>query len=193
MVPQAVVFKISQQIRSTRLKKKMTIQQLADRTRVTKGLLSKIENARTLPSLPVLIQIIQSLEMPVNEFFNEIGRAEDDRQCFVIRKEEYANISGDNSTGTAYRHIFSQDLAASLVQFQLISLAGDLKFSSEITDGFIFNFIVRGNCKAVIARETAILHEGDSIYFASQCPHHFMRDTGPEVMMLSVHFNAPAN
>ena len=63
MVDNQVVSRIAQKIRSTRLEKNLTIQQLATRTHVSKGLLSKIENSRTIPSLPVFVTLIQSLEI----------------------------------------------------------------------------------------------------------------------------------
>ncbi len=68
MINNEVVSRIAQKIRSTRLKKNLTIQELADRTKVTKGLLSKIENSRTIPSLPVFVQLIQSLDISLKEF-----------------------------------------------------------------------------------------------------------------------------
>lgn len=64
-----MVPKIAENIKAIRLKKNLTIKQLAEKTRVTKGLLSKIENSRTIPSLPVFVQILKSLDISFQDFF----------------------------------------------------------------------------------------------------------------------------
>ncbi|NJM26931.1 MAG: helix-turn-helix transcriptional regulator [Bacteroidia bacterium] len=55
-----------------RLEKNLTIQELANRSRVSKGLLSKVENSRTIPSLPVFVNLIQSLNISLKEFFEDM-------------------------------------------------------------------------------------------------------------------------
>ena len=72
MANDATVIRIAEKIRIIRLRKKLTIQQLADRTKLTKGLISKIENSRTVPSLPVFVGLIRALDVPLKVFFEDI-------------------------------------------------------------------------------------------------------------------------
>lgn len=72
MIHDETVILIAQKIRTVRLQKKLTIQQLADRAKLTKGLISKIENSRTVPSLPVFVGLIRALEIPLKDFFDDI-------------------------------------------------------------------------------------------------------------------------
>ena len=53
-----ILIQISTNIKERRREKGITVQELADRAKVSKGLISQIENSRTIPSLIVLIQII---------------------------------------------------------------------------------------------------------------------------------------
>ncbi|WP_409994912.1 helix-turn-helix domain-containing protein [Chitinophaga pinensis] len=46
-------------MKEKRREKNITVQDLADRAKVIKGLISQIENSRTIPSLIVLIDIIK--------------------------------------------------------------------------------------------------------------------------------------
>jgi transcriptional regulator with XRE-family HTH domain len=69
MIDNQVVSRIAQKIRSMRLERNLTIQELATRMQVSKGLISKIENLKTIPSLPVFVTLIQSLEFPLKNFF----------------------------------------------------------------------------------------------------------------------------
>lgn len=48
---------LGMRLKELRRKRLLTLQQLAERTELTAGLLSKIENFRTIPSLPVLLSI----------------------------------------------------------------------------------------------------------------------------------------
>ncbi|WP_233602940.1 helix-turn-helix domain-containing protein [Pedobacter sp. KBW06] len=68
-----VILKISYRIKEIRKERGITIQELADRAGVSKGLISQIENNRTVPSLMVLIDIIKSLDVDLNQFFKDIS------------------------------------------------------------------------------------------------------------------------
>jgi len=72
MANREIVSRLAQKIKAIRLEKKMTIQQLATKSNVSKGLLSKVENSRTIPSLPVFLTIVVSLEVSLKEFFQDI-------------------------------------------------------------------------------------------------------------------------
>ena len=67
-----VLIQISNRIKERRREKNITVQELALRANVSKGLISQIENSRTIPSLLVLIEIIKALEIDLNEFFKDI-------------------------------------------------------------------------------------------------------------------------
>ena len=58
-----ILIQISNRIKEIRKKKNITVQELADKADVSKGLISQIENNRTVPSLPVLMSIVRSLNL----------------------------------------------------------------------------------------------------------------------------------
>lgn len=63
-----LLIQISNKIRAFRKERGMTLQELADKAKVSKGLISQIENSRTIPSLLVLIDIVLALEVDLNYF-----------------------------------------------------------------------------------------------------------------------------
>lgn len=77
------VLSIARKIRALRQRKKLTLQQLAERTKLTKGLISKIENSRTVPSLPVFVELVKALEVPLNVFFEDINFKSNDEGASV--------------------------------------------------------------------------------------------------------------
>ena len=52
---------VGKRIKELRLNKDLKLVEVAIKSRVSKGLLSRIENGRTIPSLPVLFSIINAL------------------------------------------------------------------------------------------------------------------------------------
>jgi transcriptional regulator with XRE-family HTH domain len=70
------ILEVGRRIKQKRLDKRMTLQELADKSGVSKGLVSQVENGRTIPSLPVMLGIIQSLEIEVSAFFEGLSLLE---------------------------------------------------------------------------------------------------------------------
>ncbi|MEK7415652.1 MAG: helix-turn-helix transcriptional regulator, partial [Planctomycetota bacterium] len=56
---------IGKRIKERRQQLRLTVEELARRCRMSKGQLSKIENARTLPWLPMLVEIARQIELPL--------------------------------------------------------------------------------------------------------------------------------
>ncbi len=72
---------IANHVRSRRLEIGLNVGQLADRSGISKGMLSKIENAQTSPSLSTLERLASALDMPVTSMFR--GLAEERDAVFV--------------------------------------------------------------------------------------------------------------
>jgi transcriptional regulator with XRE-family HTH domain len=72
---------IANQVRARRQEVGLTMMQVAERTGISKGMLSKIENAQTSPSLTTLARLATALDMPVTALFR--GLAEERDAVFV--------------------------------------------------------------------------------------------------------------
>ena len=72
---------IANHVRTRRLDIGLNVGQLAERTGISKGMLSKIENAQTSPSLSTLERLAGALDMPVTSLFR--GLAEERDAVFV--------------------------------------------------------------------------------------------------------------
>jgi ribosome-binding protein aMBF1 (putative translation factor) len=64
---------IANHVRSRRLEIGLNVGQLAERTGISKGMLSKIENAQTSPSLSTLERLSSALDMPVTSLFRGLA------------------------------------------------------------------------------------------------------------------------
>jgi len=72
---------IANQVRARRQEVGQTIVAVADRAGISKGMLSKIENAQASPSLTTLARLASALDMPVTSLFR--GLAEERDAVFV--------------------------------------------------------------------------------------------------------------
>lgn len=190
MIDNEVVARIAQKIRVTRLQKNLTIQQLADRTKVSKGLLSKIENSRTIPSLPVFITLIHSLDISLKDFFEEMVLM-NGRSYVLIRKERYLPIEKEGREGFDYQHILSQNISNASMQAVLLTIHPGAKGRHTTSDGYEFKYVISGKCQYHINDERLELNEGDSIYFDATVPHLPVNVTGEKVIMLALYFLTP--
>jgi transcriptional regulator with XRE-family HTH domain len=190
MMDNEVVSRIAQKIRAIRHEKNLTIQQLATRSNVSKGLLSKIENSRTVPSLPVFLTIIQSLDISLKDFFREMVLS-NGMNYLLIRKEQSIPMARENRPGFAYHYLLSQNISNGTMEAVLLSIEPGAKGMPTTTDGYEFKYILRGTCDYKINNETITLQEGDALYFDASIPHVPINNSRKKVEMLVVYFMFP--
>src|SRR4030088_1467797 len=68
---------IAERVREFRLLLGLTVGHLAELTGLSKGMLSKIENAQASPSLATLARLSEALKVPVTGFFRGLNEEED--------------------------------------------------------------------------------------------------------------------
>lgn len=182
----AFLLEVSRRIKEYRLEKRLTVQELADRSEVSKGLISQIENGRSIPSLPVLFGIIQSLEMEVSSFFE--GLNVQTPQILLQRKKDYESFTKEDAKGFLYKRIFVKNVTASTLDFVILELNKNSKRDEVTTDAFEYKYIIQGECEYLINGERYQLQEGDSLFFDGRLPH-LPKNTGTEkCIMLIVYF-----
>jgi transcriptional regulator with XRE-family HTH domain len=187
MVDNEVVSRIAQKIRATRLEKNLTIQQLATRSNVSKGLLSKVENSRTIPSLPVFVSIIQSLDISLKEFFHDMVLT-NGKDYLLVKKDDYTPLEREGRSGFHYQFILSQNITNCSMDAVLLTLEPGAKGKPTTTDGYEFKYILSGSCEYQINNEVILLEEGDSIYFDASIPHVPLNHSRKKVIMLVIYF-----
>ena len=165
----AYLIEVSRRIKEYRLEKRLTVQELADRSRVSKGLISQIENGRSIPSLPVLFGIIQSLEIAISVFFEGLGIQKPG--VIVQKKADYEHFTKEDAIGFSYSRIFVRNIADSALDFVLLELDQNAKRGEVTTEAFEYKYIIQGSCRYLIDGETYLLEEGDSLFFDGRLPH----------------------
>lgn len=179
-----LVPRLAKKLRSIRVKKNLTLQVLSEKAKVSKGLLSKIENSRTVPSLPVFLNIVHSLDVPLQEFFEGV-ELPFGKDYVLIRANEQSVMQKEEREGFNYRFILSQSISTSALEVALLSVQPGAKSRATTTDGFELKYVLSGTCDYFIGEEKITLHEGDALYFDASKPHMPVnRSFAPAIMLV---------
>ncbi|TKC08834.1 helix-turn-helix domain-containing protein [Pedobacter frigoris] len=184
-----IILKISYRIKEIRKEKNITIQELANRAGVSKGLISQIENNRTIPSLPVLMNIVHSLDLDLTAFFKDISPGDRQEKVFVIRSSEYTSLKKETAKGFNYQRILARNIHGGPVDFVLLELKkGARRNKMVVTDAFEYKYLVKGKIEYLIEDKTYILEEGDSIFFDGRLGHNLSNIGESDAIMLVVYY-----
>ncbi|GAA3972460.1 cupin domain-containing protein [Pedobacter ginsengiterrae] len=178
---------ISNRIKEIRREKNITVQELADRVNVSKGLISQIENNRTIPSLLVLVNIISALEVDLNQFFKDINPGALPA-VIIRRKEDYDTFEKEQAVGFLYQRIFTKTMKNSTVDIVLLELEPDATRPMVETEAFEYKYILSGKVNYVFEDQTYTLNQGDSMLFDGRLPHTPKNPTNEKAIMLIVYF-----
>ena len=182
------MLEISKKIKKIRVEKSFTIQELANKSNVTKGLISQIENGRSLPSLPVLFKIIASLDIPINDFFSDLTKESKEEPIIIRRSADYERFQKEDATGFFYKRVMAQDIPASTIDIVLLTLAPESNRPLVQTAALEYKYLLSGSVRYEINGEFYDLAQGDSIFFNGMLPH-VPKTTSPEpAVMLIVYF-----
>lgn len=182
----AFLVEVSRRIKERRTSQRLTVQELADRAGVSKGLISQIENGRSIPSLPVLFQIIQSLNSEVGDFFENLKLSEP--VVLVQKKDSFEAFEKEDAQGFQYQRILTRSMAASTVDVVLLELAPHSQREEVRTEAFELKYILKGQVDYLINGQSYPLEAGDALFFDGRLPH-LPRNTGRQsCQMLIVYF-----
>jgi len=183
-----VILQISSKLKDYRKSKGITIQQLADRAQVSKGLISQIENNRTIPSLLVLINLIRSLGVDLNDFFADVEQASESK-VVVKRSEDYQKFEKEQSKGFVYKRVMTRTIQNLPTDIVMLELAPKATRSFMVkTNAFEYKYIISGNVEYKVGDQKYVLNTGDSIFFDADLPHKPSNIGDTTALMLVMYF-----
>jgi uncharacterized cupin superfamily protein len=169
---------IGHKIRTIRKERGFTLEIMANKTGLSKGLLSQVERGISQPSLDSLWKITKALESSIIHFFEDI----DQKQVHVTRKQKRRQMIFPESTGT-YSLLSaggSGKLGMLEVRLQPGQMAADKFVQAEGEECFV---VIQGRVTARFNDEEHELEAGDSISFDS-AKAHTIENTGDSEAVL---------
>jgi len=156
---------LGRKIRDLRLRRGLTVQQLAELTGLSKGFVSQVENGRTSPSLATLMELARSLETSVAWLV-----VEEDLVPYVVRRAERPRMSV-NGSGSRLEVMSAQPRRnLELLQAELppgVSMGDKRRFhhGEEVV------LCTEGRIRLVCGEHVVTLEAGDSCHFDGRVPH----------------------
>ena len=168
-------YAIGNKLRRLRLRKSMGLQELARHTRLSTGLLSKLERDVMYPTLPTLLRIAMVFSVGLEYFFNP----EPKPVVAIARKKD--RLRFPDSPDAAKPAYYFESLDFPVVNRPLNSYFAEFE---PITEGQMrphehpgieLLYLLTGRLELRIGEENHELTEGDSIYFDCSVPHAYRR------------------
>jgi DNA-binding XRE family transcriptional regulator len=161
---------IANHVRSRRLEIGLTVGQLAERTGISKGMLSKIENAQTSPSLSTLERLSSALDMPVTSLFR--GLAEERDAVFVKAGSGPEIVRKGTRAGHTYELLGTLRGPYKRVEPLLVSLVESTEvFPLFQHAGIELLYMLEGIMEYSYGREHYRMEKGDTLQFEGDIPH----------------------
>lgn len=165
---------IGGRLKQLRSERRLSLDELADKTGFTKSYLSKIENAKKVPPIGSLARISAALEIELSQIFQDdsLEDAEVDPQASVVRATQRRSVvRGGTTFGYDYQSLGGRFPTRRMDPFVFTfpsELGEDVFFEHE---GQEFVFVLSGRLEFRVGDEEWVLRTGDSIIFDASLPH----------------------
>lgn len=177
---------VGEKIRQKRLQRNVTLEQLAQKAGVTKGLISQVENNRSVPSLPVLFTLIHSLGENVKDFFEDLHNYHGNGHVVVVRQKEFVPFQKEPVKGFQYKRILTRSIMSQTTDIVLLELkAGAQRKQFIQTEAFECKYVLKGNIEYQIENNKYKLEAGDTLFFDGRARHR-LKNTGTSLAQLLV-------
>ncbi|MGB8403040.1 MAG: XRE family transcriptional regulator [Mycobacterium sp.] len=181
---------IGARLKAARSAKRMTLDELAAASGVTKGYLSKVERGQASASVSALMRICEELDLHVGALFEATPVGE------VVRADEYPQIEFGGEKMREYQLTPGSERRMQVLLSDIepgggsgidtYSLPSEVEFVTVI-EGCIHIDFVEGDGTRIT------LNKGDALTFAADRPHAFHADTATGATVLWVLIPALSN
>lgn len=169
---------IGREVRAFRRKQEITVAELSATTGLSIGMLSKIENGNTSPSLTTLQTLANALAIPLTAFFRGF---EETRMAVHTKSGEGVELE---RAGTRANHQYNllghigANSSGVIVEPYLITLSDQADIFPTFQHGGIETiYMLKGEVDYRHGDEVYPLKPGDTLFFDADAPH------GPEVLV----------
>ena len=179
--------KLGSAIKSFRKEQGLTLQELSEKTELTAGLLSKIENFRTIPSLPVLVKISTALNVQPSKLLEGIGGNSPNKSWLRVKKDERTIVEREDNTGFLYETLLDADCAGINLQTMIVTIQPGATREKVTTEGDQFILMLKGDIDFWLKDEKVALSEGDFLFFDGNIEHVPLNTTNQPAILLAVY------
>lgn len=173
-------------LRRIRTEHKLSLDNLAQRSGVSRAMLSQVELGRSVPSIAILWKVARALDLPVSAFLTR----QSDAGTVVIRAND-SRLLVSNRGHFSARGLFPADAPhrTEFYELRLARLAEER--ARPHAAGTRENLVVaRGSVEISVADRRYTLATGDAIHFEADVPHGYRNLADSEAIMYLVMIHA---
>ena len=171
---------IGSKIKELRMLNGLTQEELADRSELSKGFISQLENDVTSPSIATLEDILQCLGTTLSEFF---AREESPVQK-VFGQDDYFEKE-DEELGNKTEWIIPNAQKNRMEPIRLTLKAGGSTYPDNPHEGEEFGYVLKGEIVINLGKERLKAKAWESFYYTPDKEHSITSKKGAEILWVS--------
>ncbi|MBV9453816.1 MAG: helix-turn-helix transcriptional regulator [Rubrobacter sp.] len=161
---------LGKRVRQFRQVKGLTLEVLAERSTVSRAMISKLERGEKNPTLLVVAKVAEGLGVDLSELLGP----EEPRRVVMVPRDRRPVVQ-DLRTGFE-RQLLSPTFGGQGAEFVRIAFAegstsGELPPYRKGTEEYVL--VEKGRLKVILGGEEYLLNEGDALYFEADVAHRF--------------------
>jgi len=179
---------LGKNIKALRKQKNVTLQELADRTSLTKSYLSKIERSKKVPPYSTVNRIAMALEVEVTYLLSaNLEYSSDIRLSFTKKNEGKIVETLGSSYGYKYEALGFTKPGKNMLPYIIKAAFNEKSIFQHEGEEFIY--VLEGKYEFIYDGEKYIMEEGDSVYFDSGVPHSARSVGKKQAKVLAIMYN----
>ncbi|MEW6636926.1 MAG: XRE family transcriptional regulator [Actinomycetota bacterium] len=162
--------RLGRRVRDLRRARGLTLEGLAERSGVSRAMISKVERGEKNPTLVVAARLAEGFGLTLSQLLG----VEERREVVVVRRGERM-VMRDPETGLE-RQLLSPSFAGRGIEFvrNVVPEGGTSGEYPPHRRGVEEYVVVeRGSLRAVLGGEVRVLEKGDAVFFEADVPHRF--------------------
>jgi len=159
---------IGKVVKAYRINKKISLAELSDRSGVSKGMLSQVENGTVNPTIATAWKIANALGFTLHELFGEEKKT---KEFDIIRREEAYMF--EEESGQCKIYVLSPPQMAEVLELYWIELKKDASLDSDphISGTFEFATVIKGSVEITSGSTTKKAGQGDTARYRADIDH----------------------
>ena len=174
---------IGAKIKRIRLSNQLTLEELANRSELTKGFLSQLERDLTSPSVATLENILEALGTNLKDFFSE----DEDEQIVFSKDDFFENIQDDYKISYIIPNAQKNEMEPILLNLYP-NQSTPIDYPHE---GEEFGYVIEGSILVCLDNQKFKCKKGESFYYESSKTHYLKNTSNSNAKIIWI--SSPPN
>jgi len=172
---------LGEKIKSLRLENDLTQEELANRSELSKGFISQLENNLTTPSISTLQDILEVLGSSLSEFFND---SLTDEKVVYTKEEFFEKV--DAESGHKIDWLVPNSLKYEMEPILIEIEPGGKSDADNPHAGEEFGYVLEGEITLKLNNKKYRVRKGESFYYQAAKSHQIENNTNKKALVLWV-------